>query len=174
MAKAFEAILENVYCPSPAPHIRSLQDFEEMHDRHEEKLKTNELKSFEDIKHSLRPGDQLWTFRKPKWMRSYAHVVIIAEHETFIHVAAPALRLKMRANAKICRGKFEDLTREDLCFVVRPEIPEAMRTTIFQERAEACLDINMDYDAASSNCETFANGVLGRWTDGHQVSFEVL
>ena len=92
------------------------------------------------------------------------------EEETFIHVAAPALKLKMRANAKICRGKFADLKKEDLCFVVRPELPEQTRPTIFRQRAEVCLGISIDYDAASSNCETFANGVLGRWIDGHQAN----
>ena len=35
------------------------------------------------------------------------------------------------------------------------------------------LGISIDYDAASSNCETFANGVLGRWIGGHQASFEL-
>ena len=167
--KSFEAILDNVYCPSPFPHIRSLQEFEEMHEMHRQKLKTNVLKRFEDVKDSLKPGDQLWLFRRPKWMRSYAHVVIVAEEGKFIHVAAPALKLKMRSIAKICGGKFSDLTKEDLCFVVRPEVPERTRPTIFLQRAEVCLGISMDYDAASSNCETFANGVIGRWTDGHQA-----
>ena len=90
--KSFEAILDKVYCPSASPHIRSLQEFEEMHDKHQQKLKTNVLERFEDMKDSLKPGDQLWTFRKPQWMRSYAHVVIVAEEETFIHVAAPVLK----------------------------------------------------------------------------------
>ena len=170
-AKSFEAILDNVFCPSPSPNIKSLQEFEEMHVKHCQKLKTNVMKRFQDMQDSLKPGDQLWTFRRPRWMRSYAHVVIITEKETFVHVAAPALNLKIRSIAKICRGRFADLSKEELCFVVRPDVPEGRLPMIFSQRAEVCLGITMDYVAASSNCETFANGVLGKWTDGCQVSF---
>ena len=122
------------------------------------------MKRFQDMQDSLKPGDQLWTFRKPQWMRSYAHVVIITEKETFVHVAA--------LNLEICRGQFADLSKEELCFVVRPDVPEGRLPMIFSQRAEVCLGITMDYVAASSNCETFANGVLGKWTDGCQVSFD--
>ena len=74
------------------------------------------------------------------------------------------------SRAKICRGNFSDLSNDDLCFVVRPEVPEDTSSTIFFDRAEACLDMSFDYDAASSNCETFANAVVGRWAKGHQAS----
>ena len=107
-------------------------------------------------------------------MRSYAHVVVIAaseDEETFNHVAAPGLKLKMRSIAKICSGKFNDLSGDELCFVVRPEVPEGMfDDSIFSLRAEACLGFTFDYMAASSNCETFANGVIGRWTETRMVS----
>ena len=74
------------------------------------------------------------------------------------------------SRAKICRGNFSDLSNDDLCFVVRPEVPEDTSSTIFFDRAEACLDMSFEYDAESSNCETFANAVVGRWAEGHQAS----
>ena len=55
-AKSFEAILDKVYCPSSFPHIKSLQDFEEMHEKHCQKLKSNVLSKFED---NLSPHQQL-------------------------------------------------------------------------------------------------------------------
>ena len=45
--KSFDEILANVYCPSPIPHVTSLQQFEEMIREHHQKLKTNVMRLFE-------------------------------------------------------------------------------------------------------------------------------
>ena len=103
-------------------------------------------------------------------MRSYAHVVVIGQHEKFIHVAAPEVTLMIRSRARICEGDFGNLQRDDdLCFVVRPNMVSENRDTIFRERAEACVGIRLDYDAENCNCETFANAVHGEWGPGLQV-----
>ena len=72
----------------------------------------------------------------------------------------------------ICKDDFTNLqASNDLCFVVRPEVPDGAETSIFGERAEVCVDICLDYDAESCNCETFANAVHGKWGEGVQASF---
>ena len=79
----------------------------------------------------------------------------------------------MRSRARICKDDFTNLqASNDLCFVVRPEVPDGAETSIFGERAEVCVDICLDYDAESCNCETFANAVHGKWGEGVQVSFK--
>ena len=167
---SFEEILANVYCPSPIPHVQTMEDFRDMYEDHKQKLKTTPMKRFSELQsspESLREGDQLWIYHKRLGTKSYAHVVIIAQHEKFIHVAAPDRYAKMRSRALICEGDFENLRRDDdLCFVVRADLD---RPAIFRERAEACLGIRMDYDAATCNCETFANAVHGEWGPGLQV-----
>ena len=103
-------------------------------------------------------------------MRSYAHVVIIGNQENFFHVAAPEISLKIRSRARICEEDFDELRgQNDLCFVVRPNTNEIDLETKFRRRAEACLDIQFDYDAENCNCETFANAVHGEWGEGLQV-----
>ena len=108
-------------------------------------------------------------------MRSYAHVVIIGSGRKFIHVSAPDVKLKMRSRATICEGTFASLAKDDdLCFVVRPDAQVDLPTAIFRWRAEVCLGFRFDYDAASSNCETFANAVHGLWAEGKQASFHLV
>ena len=103
-------------------------------------------------------------------MRSYAHVVIIGNQENFFHVAAPEISLKIRSRARICEEDFDDLrSQNDLCFVVRPNTNEIDQEAKCRRRAEACLDIQFDYDAENCNCETFANAVHGEWGEGLQV-----
>ena len=76
----------------------------------------------------------------------------------------------IRSRARICEGDFGNLQRDDdLCFVVCPNMESENRDTIFRERAEACVGIRLDYDAANCNCETFANAVHGEWGPGLQV-----
>ena len=73
----------------------------------------------------------------------------------------------------ICKADFTNLqASDDLCFVVRPEVPDGAEISIFGERAEVCVDIRLDYDAESCNCETFANAVHGNWGQGVQASFK--
>ena len=109
-------------------------------------------------------------------MRSYAHVVIIGSGRKFIHVSAPdVVKLQMRSRAKISEGTFASLAKDDdLCFVVRPKHEGGLSTAIFRWRAEVCLGFRFDYDAASSNCETFANAVHGWWAEGHMASFHLV
>ena len=145
-----------------------------MYEDHQQKLKTNSLKRFSELQsspESLKEGDQLWVYHKKPLMRSYAHVVVIGQDEKIIHVAAPEVTLKIRSRARICEGDFGNLQRDDdLCFVVRPNTESENRDTIFRERAEACVGIRLDYDAANCNCETFANAVHGEWGPGLQVT----
>ena len=170
---SFDAILDNIHCPSQIPHVRSMQDFKHMYENHQQKLKTNALKTFTDLEsipQGIKEGDQLWIYHKRPLMRSYAHVVIVGQQEKFIHVATPDLTLMLRSRAKICEGYFNILRRDnDLCFIVRPDNNTVDRETKFRERAEACLGISLDYDADTCNCETFANGVHGLWGPGVQV-----
>ena len=170
---SFAAILANIHCPSTIPHVKSMQDFKHMYENHKQKLKTNSMKRFSELQsspESLKEGDQLWVYHKRTLMRSYAHVVIIGQHEKFIHVAAPDLTLMIRSRARICEGDFGNLLRDDdLCFVVRPQMESVDQNAIFRERAEACLGIRLDYDAKDCNCETFANAVHGEWGPGLQV-----
>ena len=83
------------------------------------------------------------------------------------HMAGQSLMIRSRA--RICKGDFRILRRDDdLCFVVRP-VTDQDQDTKFRQRAEACLDIRFDYDAENCNCETFANAVHGEWGSGLQV-----
>ena len=114
----------------------------------------------------------MWIYHKRPLMRSYAHVVIIGQNQTFFHVAASEKTLMIRSRARICEGDFRNLRRDDdLCFVVRPitDSGDQIQDTKFRQRAEACLDIRFDYDAENCNCETFANAVHGEWGSGLQV-----
>ena len=84
----------------------------------------------------LKEGDQLWVYHKWPLMKSYAHVVVIGQHDKFIHVAAPDVALMIRSRACICEGDFGNLQRDDdLCFVVRPSMESVNRDPIFRERA---------------------------------------
>ena len=169
--RSFDDILASVYCPSPVPHIKSLQEFEEM--MKDLKLKSNHMKKFSDIQDTLKEGDQLWICHERPMMQSYAHVVIIAAGNSFIHVKSPGAKLAMRSRAKISKEDLTSLQGEDLCFVVSPpEVPDGVEASIFGERAEVCVGIRLDYDAATSNCETFANAVLGKWGPGVQANIE--
>ena len=170
--ESFDEILANVYCPSPIPHVTSLQQFEEMIREHRQKLKTNVMRRFSEVQETLREGDQLWIFHKRMLMRSYAHVVIIGCGNSYIHVNSPGAKQAMRSRARICKDDFTKLQESnDLCFVVRPEVPDGAETLIFGERAKVCVGIRLDYDAESCNCETFANAVHGNWGQGIQASF---
>ena len=171
---AFDTLLDKIYCPSTIPHVKSMQEFEEMVEN-TRKLKTTAMKRFSEVRDTLEQGDQLWIFRQRWFMRSYAHVVIVGQDEKFIHVSAPDKKLKMRSRAKICEDSFADVTKEeDICFVIRPPKPQGdLPSTIFRWRAEVCLEIRFDYDAALSNCETFANAIHGMWTEGHQVGISL-
>ena len=169
--RLFGMIMSNVYCPSPFPHIRSLQDFKEMFTKFSQKLKTNPMKEFSYIEDTLLEGDQLWIFHKRKNVRSYAHVAIIGHGNMYIHLTAPDTSHFISSSARICADSFNKLRADnDRCFVIRPETPEGTRPSIFRERAEACLGINVDYDAEYCNCETFTNAVHGRWGKGYQAS----
>jgi len=168
--RLFNVILSKVYCPSPFPYIRSLQDFEEMHKKFNQKLKTSEMKKFSELENTLQEGDQLWIFHKRMNMRSYAHVAIIGREEKYIHLTAPDRSHEFSSRARICEDSFDKLRADDdRCFVIRPAAPEGTRPTIFRERAEACLGINVDYDAEKCNCETFTRAVHGHWDKGYQV-----
>ena len=168
---AFDTLLDQMYCPSTIPHVKSMQEFEELVSR-SQRLKTAIMKRFTEIQDTLEQGDQLWIFHQRWFMRSYAHVVIIGSEKNFIHVSAPDVKLIMRSRAKICEGNFASLAKDDdLCFVVRPEAQGDLPKAIFRWRAEVCLEMRFDYDAASSNCETFANAVHGLWAEGQQASF---
>ena len=138
--RAFDAVLSNVYCPSTIPHVTSLQQFEEMIREHHQKLKTNVMRRFNEVQETLREGDQLWIFHKRMLMRSYAHVVIIGCGNSYIHVNSPGAKQAMRSRAKICKDDFKKLQQSnDLCFVVRPQVPDGVETSIFGERAEVCV-----------------------------------
>ena len=171
--ESFESILANIHCPGQLPHVMSMQDFKHMYEDHRQKLKTHALKRFSELESSpgsLKEGDQMWIYHKRPLMRSYAHVVIIGQNQTFFHVAAPEKTLMIRSRARICEGDFRNLRRDDdLCFVVRPGIDSGDQDIKFRQRAEACLDIRFDYDAENCNCETFANAVHGEWGSGLQV-----
>ena len=120
----------------------------------------------------MKEGDQLWIYHERPWMQSYAHVVVIAAGNNFIPVKSPTTKLAMRPRALIYQEDLASLPADDLCFVVRPEVPDSAESSIFGERAEVCVGIRLDYDAATSNCETFANAVLGKWGPGVQASIE--
>ena len=139
---AFDALLDQMYCPSTIPHVKSMQEFEELVSR-SQRLKTAVMKRFTAIQDTLEQGDQLWIFHQRWFMKSYAHVVIIGSGRKFIHVSAPDVKLKMRSRATICEGTFASLAKDDdLCFVVRPE--GEGETAIFRRRAEACLGFRFD------------------------------
>ena len=126
--RSFDEILANLYCPSPVPHIKSLQEFEEM--MKDLKLKSNHMKKFSDIQDTLKEGDQLWIYHKRPWMQSYTHVVTIAAGNSFIHVKSPTTKLAMRSRALICQEDLASLPADD-CFVVRPEVPDSAEALNF-------------------------------------------
>ena len=169
--KCFDELLADLHCPCSIQHITSLQQFQEKIRRHELKLGSNDMKRFREIQNTLREGDQLWIYHKRPLMRSYAHVAIVVSENSYIHVNSPEAKLAMRSRALICKGSLTRLQEQDnLCFVVRPEVPEGAEASIFRERAELCEGLRMDYNAESSNCETFANAILGNWGSGVQAS----
>ena len=111
----------------------------------------------------------MWFYRNRQFMRGYAHVVIIAERRTFVHVAAATTLDMLGAISKVCTGTF-DARENAYCYVVRPKVPENFPATIFAQRAVVCIGITFGYDGATENCETFANAVVGKWNKGHQAS----
>eukprot|EP00092_Neocalanus_flemingeri_P002405 GFUD01002571.1.p1 GENE.GFUD01002571.1~~GFUD01002571.1.p1 ORF type:complete len:619 (+),score=125.66 GFUD01002571.1:184-1857(+) len=165
--KLFDDILESVYCPSPISGVTTMLEFEEMVRKFKLKLKTNEMMKFSEVQESIFPGDQLWLYHKRPLIKGYAHVVIITENMKYIHVSSPKLKLKMRSRALICEDSQDKLTNEDLCFVVNPKNDKPQE--FYSKRAQVCKGICLDYEAKSTNCETFANGVHGIWNKNIQV-----
>ena len=90
---AFDSLLDQTYCPSTIPHVKSMQEFEELVSR-SQRLKTAVMKRFTAIQDTLEQGDQLWIFHQRWFMKSYAHVVIIGSGRKLIHVSAPDVKLK--------------------------------------------------------------------------------
>jgi len=165
-SKLYENILDNLFCPSHQPYIHNIEEFEKMSRDKGLKIKTNHMESFQKLKDSIIPGDQLWIFRKRTLVRSYAHIVLVTEPKAnkFVHVSAPNLKLKRRARAKIQEDDGSKIMDESFCFIVRPSYMD----NIFSKRALICKGMMFDYYPETSNCETFCNGVHGIWESSVQ------
>lgn len=165
----YEAVLENVYCPSESKTIQNLLEFQKMA-RNKLKIKTNPMKSFQALQNQLNPGDQLWIFHQRRGMRSYAHVVVIIGDHKFVHVTSPKkMSMTLILKSKIKEEDQHKLNDEKFCFAVRPSLDLPRYESIFAQRAISCIGIRFDYDPENANCETFCNGVHGIWKPSVQV-----
>jgi len=123
------------------------------------------MRSYENIKNDLRAGDQLWIYHKPSQTKpSYASVVVIINEEKFIHINAPNRMLAIKAKAIVEEEDRSRLCDELFCFGVRQDCPPDREQDIFSRRASICKGIRFDYNPDTSNCETFCNGVHGKWS----------
>jgi len=159
----YEKILDNIYCPSHLSYIKNFNEFSFMSEEKGLKIKTNHMSSYENIKNDLCAGDQLWIYHKPFYMNSYAHVVVIINEEKYIHINAPNSML-IKAKAIVKEEDRSRLCDELFCFVVRQDCPPDREQDIFSRRASICKGIRFDYNPDTSNCETFCNGVHGKWS----------
>lgn len=162
----YDEIILNLNCPSQLSHVKTMEEFEEMHRKLKLNIETNEMKKFGGIKNDLKEGDQLWIFHKRWLMRSYAHVVIISDGGKYIHVSSPQVKLMIMSRAIICEEQLGAINDDDLCFVVKPSAGKD--PTVCKNRAKACLGIRFDYDGETETCETFCNGVHGQWSENIQ------
>ena len=166
----YEKLLESIYCPSYLHYIQNIEEFSRMSTEKGLKIKHNQMASFADLKSYFLTGDMLWIFHQPKYMNSYAHVVIICDNNKYIHINAPNAVIGVQAKAIVKEDDQMKLSNEKYCFVVRQSSPENIQTDIFSERAKVCKGIRFNYKPDTSNCETFCNGVHGKWI-GIQVIF---
>jgi len=156
----YESIRFQLYCPDQHPAIQDILDFKKMAKK-KLKIKTNPMRPFEALRKELIRGDQLWVFHQRLGIRSYAHVMIVLDDKTFMHVTTPTrLFRKDILESEIRRGDLEKLCDEQYCFVVRSQQVDSVK---LWKRALYCEGIRFHYDPEFSNCETFADGVHGIW-----------
>eukprot|EP00091_Calanus_sinicus_P023210 TRINITY_DN7720_c0_g1_i1.p1 TRINITY_DN7720_c0_g1~~TRINITY_DN7720_c0_g1_i1.p1 ORF type:complete len:722 (+),score=137.55 TRINITY_DN7720_c0_g1_i1:121-2286(+) len=137
--KMYDEILLNMSCPSQLPYVKTMEEFEVMHRKLKLKLKTNEMSTFGRIKNDLMEGDQLWIFHKRRFMRSYAHVVIIIDGQKYVHVSSPRVKLMFRSRAIIREDNLSTIDDGENCFVVKPQAD--IEPIVCKERAKACCGI---------------------------------
>ena len=166
--EVYETILENLENFSVSI---TTEEFEMYHRNFNLKAKTNITRRLNDLRGQLTPGDMLWMMRKGKTHhKSYAHVGIISEIDHCIHVTTRNKREAAIAKAVINEDHFDNLHNVENCFVVSPPpLPPNVDPSIYQKRAKACKDIRFDYDALTSQCETFCQYVHGNWTGNFQI-----
>jgi len=159
----YTRILDNVFCPSQSPSIKNFQDFQDLARNKGMRVGDSNMETFEGIQESLIPGDQLWLYRRPIYMYDYAHVVIITEKNKFVHVSASNM-VWMQGKAIIKEEEQNQLKKNKFCFIVRKD-NSTDETDKLCKRAKICTNpqIRFDYDPVQAHCETFCNGVHGKW-----------